>query len=421
MPVIIRGSLGIEANSTTGGILIPSGTTDQRPANTSSGTLRWNITTGQAEMWNGSAWQYIAGNYSVNYLLVAGGGGGGSRDGGGGGAGGYLTNTTSLIPGTAYTITVGAGGTGGSRAVNGTNGANSSGLTFTATGGGVGGSAVATNSGASGGSGGGGSNGGGSGAGTVGQGNAGGSSTGNGYGAGGGGASAVGANSGASAGNASFSGTVSTLNLASSGTGTFNNFSATGPSSFSGDVTVSAVLTSQDEFQNGPTGFFTDKNTKSASGTSPFATVASGGGGITGTYTTPYQVTGTESVIYANCSYVSGAPGDSSNATGFFIQASSASGGATSGIPAGFKLTIINTGATGGKIGTGITGPATGTYYYTGFSTTNGSYSGTGIVLPSGYPYKSALTLMWEPRIGGGSATQKGSWVVLSSSNITSY
>jgi hypothetical protein len=226
---------------------------------------------------------------------------------------------------------------------------------------------------------------------------------------------------GASAGNASFSGTVSTLNLASSGTGTFNNFSATGPSAFSGDVTVSAVLTSQDEFQNGPTGFFTDKNTKSASGTSPFATVASGGGGITGTYTTPYQVTGTESVIYANCSYVSGAPGDSSNATGFFIQASSASGGATSGIPAGFKLTIINTGATGGKIGTGITGPATGTYYYTGFSTTNGSYSGTGIVLPSGYPYKSALTLMWEPRIGGGSATQKGSWVVLSSSNITSY
>ena len=227
---------------------------------------------------------------------------------------------------------------------------------------------------------------------------------------------------GASAGNATFSGTISSLNVTSSGTGTFNVLAVTGTSSFGATAAFSGVTISYSELQNGPTGIFTDKNTKSASGSSPFAAVSSGGGGITGTYTNPYQVTGTESVIYANCCYASTSPGDSSNATGFFMQVSPASGSATSGVPAGFKLTIVNTGGTiAGKIATGITGPGTGTYYYTGFNTSFASYSGTGIVLPASFPYKSSVTLMWEPRIGAGSSTQKGSWVVLSSSNITSY
>ena len=49
--------------------------------------------------------------YSVDYLVVAGGGAGGAGHAGGGGAGGLLQGTTTLIPGSLYTISVGAGGT----------------------------------------------------------------------------------------------------------------------------------------------------------------------------------------------------------------------------------------------------------------------------------------------------------------------
>jgi hypothetical protein len=83
----------------------------------------------------GNNWP-LSGPAPVEYLVIAGGGGGGGnfRSGGGGGAGGYRTNYTSAgpvsfpkqsgggaavessfsaIPGTAYTVTVGAGGAGG--------------------------------------------------------------------------------------------------------------------------------------------------------------------------------------------------------------------------------------------------------------------------------------------------------------------
>jgi len=227
---------------------------------------------------------------------------------------------------------------------------------------------------------------------------------------------------GASAGNGSLSGTLSTLNLAVSGTGTFNVISATGPASFGATGIFGGTLISMDEMQNGATGIFTEKNTKSASGSGlPFLAITAGGGGITGTFSTPYVLTGQESVIYANCAYVSAAGADSANATGFFFQVAGASGGTASVLPNGYKITIINTSPTGGKIGTGITGPSATGYYYTGFNTVNGQYNTAGITVPSGHPYRTSLNLLWEPRISQTASTQKGSWAVLSSSLITSF
>ena len=128
--------------------------------------------------------------YPASYVLVGGGGGGGTsgNDGGGGGAGGYLASTTTFLPGTVYTVLVGAGGASVS------NGSNSSISGVVST---IGGGAGGSGAGANGGSGGGGQ--GGSvgnygslgGYGTPGQGNNGGQ----GYGyasGGGGGAGAVG-------------------------------------------------------------------------------------------------------------------------------------------------------------------------------------------------------------------------------------
>ena len=84
-----------------------------------------------------TTWTAPTGVTSVNYLVVAGGGGGGSAAtgvsmGGGGGAGGLLQGQLTVVPGTTYTVTVGAGGSAG------TNGGNSVFGSITATGGGAG-------------------------------------------------------------------------------------------------------------------------------------------------------------------------------------------------------------------------------------------------------------------------------------------
>lgn len=224
---------------------------------------------------------------------------------------------------------------------------------------------------------------------------------------------------GASAGNASFSGTLSTTNVASSGTGTFNILNATGPATFSATGTFSGPLISNASFTNGPTGTNVESNTASASGSgAPFLGVNLGGGGVTGTFSSPYVLSGQESVVYANCSFVSGATADASNATGFFFQVAGASGATASVLPSGYKITIVHTGASAGIIGTGITGPNTTGYYYTGFNTSAGQYQTAGITVPA-KPYKASVNLMWEPRIAQTSSTMKGSWVVLGSSSIT--
>jgi hypothetical protein len=132
--------------------------------------------------------------FAINYLLVAGGGPSGRTGNGvgagGGGAGGYLTgNTTSVLSGTPYAVTVGAGGTGIK-----VNGANTTFAGLTAIGGGAGGDWVSYQyNGNNGGSGGGSYDS--VSSGTIGQGFAGGTGSGNGTGAGGG-AAQVGNNSG---------------------------------------------------------------------------------------------------------------------------------------------------------------------------------------------------------------------------------
>jgi hypothetical protein len=196
-----------QANTSTGFFDVPSGTTAERPVSATTGSLRYNSTTGFCEWYDGTNWYQFnqAKTYTAQYLVIAGGGGAGGGGaaayGGGGGGGGYVTNTTSLNLGTTYSFVVGGGGAGqingGAQATNGT---DSTGFGVTAIGGGYGGTNLAGryvgNSGGSGGGGGGTSQAGGSG--TAGQGFAGGvststSSASTGAGGGGGGGGAVGA------------------------------------------------------------------------------------------------------------------------------------------------------------------------------------------------------------------------------------
>jgi hypothetical protein len=175
-------------------MIIPSGTTSQRPNSPAIGMIRYNSTVGNYEKYhNAYGWQgfaFAGVTPSVEYLVIAGGGGAGAGnssgyESGGGGAGG-LRNATNftVASGTPITVTVGGGGsvaTQGNPSVFGT---------ITTVGGGFGASGGAV--GGSGGSGGGGThNTTAGGSGTSGQGNNGG----NGYvsaGGGGGGAGAAG-------------------------------------------------------------------------------------------------------------------------------------------------------------------------------------------------------------------------------------
>ena len=150
---------------TTDGIVMPNGSTAQRPAVPETGTMRYNITLGGPEYFNGTDWIAIVGistspvagggdeikevggyrihtfnfsgtftvykNITADVLVVAGGGGGGAHTttnaNGGGGAGGVVyAQNQALTPGN-YTVTVGDGGTGYSWNTNarGVNGQNS--------------------------------------------------------------------------------------------------------------------------------------------------------------------------------------------------------------------------------------------------------------------------------------------------------
>ena len=138
------------------------------------------------------------GPYYVDYLVVAGGGGGGSWGSGGAGGGGMLTGSMQLIPGTGYTVSIGAGGSANN------NGTTSYFSSVSTVGGGAGANWQSYGNGQSGGSGGGATwiytnSTGLSGTGTAGQGYAGGgpiayANSGNHASAGGGGAGGVGGN-----------------------------------------------------------------------------------------------------------------------------------------------------------------------------------------------------------------------------------
>jgi hypothetical protein len=194
-----------QLNSSTGYFDLPAGTTAQRPGTPVNGMVRYNTTINQFEVYQNSAWTQYTTTYSIEYLIVAGGGGGGGggtsgvHGGGGGGAGGYLSLSSIVSGGVAYSIAVGAGGSGGSTGAAGAQGSSSSGFGISSVGGGFGNYGLNgyDGIGGSGGSGGGATRLGAGGSATSGQGNVGGSGTTNGGsndqpGAGGGGAGAVG-------------------------------------------------------------------------------------------------------------------------------------------------------------------------------------------------------------------------------------
>jgi hypothetical protein len=223
---------------------------------------------------------------------------------------------------------------------------------------------------------------------------------------------------GASAGSASFSGKINAGQMQLSATGSFNQVNASGPAVFDSTVQFNGNVTHGLAVINGPTGSFREQNAIGASGpTNAFLAPAYGGGGVTGTFSNPYPLTFTESTIYANCGYISSAAGDSGYDTGFYFYVVSGNGGTPANVPQGYRITIVNTSRDQGTIATGETGPTLGTYY-TGFNVGDGQYQGAGINVPGNLPYRTSLTLQWENRIAKGSTTQKGSWVVVSSTGF---
>lgn len=207
-------------------------------------------------------------------------------------------------------------------------------------------------------------------------------------------------------------GSIIASNTISGATGVFSNllqtnsFSASGAVNFGATATFQSAMVNNGKFVIGASGAIINTNRRASVGSTtnfPSGT----GAGITGTWSNPYVPNVTESVIYIDSSNVEG------TTAGFFMNVATGPNPGVSDLPAGFTLTLIdvsysNTPGTS-FIATGQTG-ASG--YYTGFSQNDGSYS-TIIQMP-GAPYKTSMTIMWEPRIDQGLATCKGSWVVLS-------
>lgn len=190
-----------------------------------------------------------------------------------------------------------------------------------------------------------------------------------------------------------------------------NTLSASGTATFGATATFNSVLNVEGRMTIGASGNFVNTNRKATVGSST-AFPPSPGAGVTGTYSTPYQLTLTENVIYIQSDYNSVAPGDATAPNGFFFYATTGAGATASDIPAGYTVTLVDTATSVGLIATGVTGP--GTYYYTGFSTGDGDYTDP-FIQTSGNPYKSSITIMWEPRIDQSASSQKGSWVVVNS------
>jgi hypothetical protein len=124
-----------QANTSTGYMMMPVGTTAQRPGTPAAGMYRMNSTNGNPEWYDSASanWIPFANNapYPIEFLVVAGGGGAGGRVGGGGGAGGLIYygaetpktpngSAQTVLAGTSYSVVVGAGGTGGFGGIDGT-------------------------------------------------------------------------------------------------------------------------------------------------------------------------------------------------------------------------------------------------------------------------------------------------------------
>lgn len=116
-------NVALDLSDQTGEMYVPVGPTILRTASPINGLIRYNTDAGGFyEGYVDGVWSRFStfpeGDYSLEYLVIAGGGGGGAGTGGGGGAGGLLNNTVTVVPGTAYTITIGAGGAAGASGVN---------------------------------------------------------------------------------------------------------------------------------------------------------------------------------------------------------------------------------------------------------------------------------------------------------------
>jgi hypothetical protein len=196
-----------------------------------------------------------------------------------------------------------------------------------------------------------------------------------------------------------FSNVLQVNAISSTGAATFG-----ATASFQGQTNINGALTF------GASGSIVNSNRKASVG-SATAFPTAPGAGVTGTYSSPYQLTLTENIIYIQSDYVSAAPADSGFDTGFFFYATTGTGATASAIPAGFTVTLIDVATASGVIATGVTGP--GIQYYTGFNTSEAQYSSP--ITTNANQYKSSVTLMWEPRIDQAAATEQGSWVVVSS------
>ena len=202
---------------------------------------------------------------------------------------------------------------------------------------------------------------------------------------------------------------VATTTLTASGASTLNGiFTANSTSTFNSTTNLFGSTSLNSAFTILSAGHFVGQNTIYATGATAgtaFPTSTSGGGGRATTAAIPYQITGLEDIIYAQCG------------SGFYLSVGT-TGATASNLTAGTRITVINTGGTGGFIATGIQNSGA---YYTGFNTlaSYGRFPSAGITCDNLRPYQSALQLQWEPRVGQGTGTQEGSWVVLGSSNMT--
>jgi hypothetical protein len=133
------GNVTFVAPGASGNVLISNGTL------WSSGTPTAFQLREQLFLTSGT-WTAPAGVTRAQLVVVGGGGGGGgynstggTNDGGNGGSAGVAVGNVTVVPGTAYTVTVGAGGAGGVTNANGTAGSTTSfGALMSATGGGAG-------------------------------------------------------------------------------------------------------------------------------------------------------------------------------------------------------------------------------------------------------------------------------------------
>ena len=220
-----------------------------------------------------------------------------------------------------------------------------------------------------------------------------------------------------SSGAASFA-SISTTAFTSSGLTTINgSLVQNGISTFGATATFSngSTVNMNGYFTTGPLGSNISQNTTYLTGlTAGQAFPASdtlGGGGILTTIDAPYQITGQEDVIYAQC-----------GPTGLYLSVNGltgGSGGTAANLPAGYRIRIVNTSGSTGYIYTGVQGSSN--TYYTGFNTSSsyGNYATGGIIVNANSQYQASVHLQWEPRIAQGQATQNGSWIVLSGTNVT--